>query len=252
MPETSYARVAVAAPEPLGLNNAKSDSVDFIETANLTIPPKRTYLRSLAICTGTYTTESLFKLFMRPIILLALPPVLWATLVMSVTIGLLVAVTSNFASAFDEAYQFQPWQSGLCFFAGIIGSFIAIFMGGHLSDSVAYWLTKRNNDIREPEMRLPAIIISLISGPLGLIIYGAGIDQQWHWIVPVIGLGLCRLTHISEELVLTGPILVSFTVVQATNITLVYAIDAYRPVAGEIIVAQFGFKCELLRCSQYV
>lgn len=36
----------------------------------------------------------------------------------------------------------------------------------------------------------------------------------------------------------------NFSIVQATNISLVYTIDAYRPVAGEITVSQFAFKCE--------
>jgi len=37
---------------------------------------------------------------------------------------------------------------------------------------------------------------------------------------------------------------VNFSIVQATNISLVYTIDAYRPVAGEITVSQFAFKCK--------
>jgi hypothetical protein len=37
---------------------------------------------------------------------------------------------------------------------------------------------------------------------------------------------------------------VNFSIVQGTNITLVYTIDSYRPVAGEITVTQLGFKCE--------
>src|ERR1700733_15041327 len=37
---------------------------------------------------------------------------------------------------------------------------------------------------------------------------------------------------------------VSFAIVQATNVSLVYTIDAYRPVAGEVIVSQLGFKCK--------
>jgi hypothetical protein len=37
---------------------------------------------------------------------------------------------------------------------------------------------------------------------------------------------------------------VSFAIVQATNVSLVYTIDAYRPVAGEVIVTQLGFKCK--------
>jgi hypothetical protein len=35
---------------------------------------------------------------------------------------------------------------------------------------------------------------------------------------------------------------VSFSIVQATNVCLVYVIDAYRPVAGEITLAVMGFK----------
>lgn len=35
---------------------------------------------------------------------------------------------------------------------------------------------------------------------------------------------------------------VNFSTVQATNICLVYVIDAYRPVAGEITLAVMGFK----------
>jgi hypothetical protein len=35
---------------------------------------------------------------------------------------------------------------------------------------------------------------------------------------------------------------VSFSIVQGTNVCLVYVIDAYRPVAGEITLAVMGFK----------
>lgn len=34
----------------------------------------------------------------------------------------------------------------------------------------------------------------------------------------------------------------NFTIVQSTNVCLVYVIDAYRPVAGEITLAVMGFK----------
>jgi MFS family permease len=111
-------------------------------------------------------------------------------LVMAGTIGFLVAITSNFAPAFSTAYNFQPWQSGLCFIAALIGSFIAIFLGGHLSDWIADLQTRRNDGIREPEMRLPAMAISVITAPLALILYGVGIQKRLHWICPTFGLAL--------------------------------------------------------------
>jgi hypothetical protein len=35
---------------------------------------------------------------------------------------------------------------------------------------------------------------------------------------------------------------VNFTITQATNVSLVYTIDSYRPIAGEIVVTQLAFK----------
>ncbi|KAM0558077.1 hypothetical protein ACHAPJ_005244 [Fusarium lateritium] len=102
---------------------------------------------------------------------------------------------------------------------------IGAFFGGRFSDMVADRLTRGNNGIRQPEMRLPAIIISVFTTPLALVLYGVGIDRAWHWIVPTIGLGL-----------------LNFSIVQATNISLVYTIDSYRPVAGELAVTQHAFK----------
>jgi hypothetical protein len=37
---------------------------------------------------------------------------------------------------------------------------------------------------------------------------------------------------------------VNFSIAQGTNVSFVYVIDAYRPVAGEIALAVMGFKCK--------
>ncbi|EHA57445.1 hypothetical protein MCOR27_003829 [Pyricularia oryzae] len=186
---------------------------------------RRGYVQSLKIFTGVHTSESLWRIAVRPFGLILLPPVLWAALVESVTIGFLVAVTSNVDVAFEGSYDFESYQVGLCFISGVIGALIGIFAGGHLSDWVADVLTKRNGGVREPEMRLPAMIPPLITTPLALILFGVGIEQRLHWICPTVGLGL-----------------LNFSITSATNVCLVYVIDAYRPVAGEITLAVMGFK----------
>jgi hypothetical protein len=152
-------------------------------------------MQGLKLYHGTFTEESLWNMAIRPVMLLALPPVLWATLVMSVTIGFIVAITSNVSPAFAQAYGFEAWQSGLCFFAAIIGALLGILLGGHFSDWVADYFTKRNGGIREPEFRLPAIMISVITGPLALVLYGVGIKNQLHWIVPTLGIGFSKFTN---------------------------------------------------------
>lgn len=213
MPETSFSRSPSAVqtdlhkpselytPEDTNTDTAAEEKaaeihginhVESLEAGSNTRHKQRSYVQGLHIFNGKLTNESLVKIFIRPVALLLLPPVLWATLVMSVTIGFLVAISSNFASAFSTTYDFLPWQSGLCFISGIIGSLLGLFAGGHLSDWIANKLTQRNGGIREPEMRLPAVSIGLIASPLALVLYGVGIEKQLHWIVPTIGLGLRR------------------------------------------------------------
>ncbi|EOD51269.1 putative mfs transporter protein [Neofusicoccum parvum UCRNP2] len=242
-PETEYDRSAAGASDADSIKEVefrKGSGAGFAVESRLEHAPtastaggnrpdvphqKRSFVRDLRVFSGVHTRESLWKLFWRPVVLLTLPPILWATLVMAVTIGFLVAITSNFASAFSTAYGFQPWQSGLCFISSILGSLIGIFFGGNFSDWIADWLTRRNGGVREPEMRLPAMMISVVTAPLSLVLYGEGIGLQLHWMCATIGLGL-----------------LNFSIVQATNVSLVYTIDAYRPVAGEVTVTQFAFK----------
>lgn len=199
MPETAYDRISVPTSSPTPFSQQrdmeiddKTPNVDQEETASETVSVKRSYIHSLRIYRGSFTKESLLRIFLRPISFLVLPPVLWATLVMATTIGFLVAITSNFAPAFALTYNFEAWQSGLCFISGIIGSLVGVLGGGHFSDFVANWFTRRNGGIREPEMRLPSILIAVVASPLGLVLYGVGIENKLHWMVPTIGLGLCK------------------------------------------------------------
>ncbi len=57
---------------------------------------KKSYWSTLALFTGQiYTTQSIWKMFIRPFGMVLLPPVLWATLVMSTIIGFSVALSST-------------------------------------------------------------------------------------------------------------------------------------------------------------
>lgn len=161
-------------------------------TGSGTLMKRKSYLENLRLFNGTFTSEPLYKIFLRPLGLICLPPVLWSALVESVTIGFLVALTSNVDSAFSATYAFESWQVGLCFLSACIGSVIGIPAGGQLGDFVADYFTRRNGGIREPEMRLPAMIPCLITTPLSLVLYGVGIQHKLHWICPTIGLGLCK------------------------------------------------------------
>lgn len=223
-PETAFLRLGNPLVERTW-ELEKEDNATTIESVS-EIPPKENYWQHLRPWSGkTYTKEPLWRMFIRPFGLILVPTVFWATIVMSVTIGFLVAVVSNVATAFSTTYGFSAWQSGLCFIAGLVGCVLGTFAGGPFSDWVADYFTRRNNGIREPEMRLPAIIPSVVAAPLALILYGLGIANHWHWMVPTFGLGL-----------------LSFAISQGTNVSFVYCIDSFRPIAAEVTVAQLAFK----------
>ncbi|OLN88494.1 putative MFS-type transporter C1271.10c-like protein 5 [Colletotrichum chlorophyti] len=230
-PETAYERDGASSwnrlPSMGGSKpgSMRSDAELGMRSLETPVSPKKAYFSALKIFNRTLTQENLLKLSLRPLGLIILPPVLWAALVQAVTVGFLVAVSSNVGSAFYTAYGFDTWQSGLCFIAGIIGALVGIPAGGHLGDQIADWFTRRNGGVRDPEMRLPGMAISMITTPLALVLYGVGVEHKLHWICPTVGLGL-----------------LTFSISQGTNICLVYVIDAYRPVAGEVTLAVMGFK----------
>jgi Major Facilitator Superfamily len=228
-PETVYIRpIEIDTDNEPTLEDKRDEgTAQLNESPSSSIPPKKTYLQSLKVFSGTYTEETFWRLFARPWALILLPPVLWCSLVQSVTIGFIVAVTSNVASAYQQAYGMKPYETGLCFIAAIIGALVGIVCGGWVGDKTADFFTKRNGGIREPEMRLPAMMFSLISTPLSLILYGVGIQDKLHWMCPTVGLAL-----------------LNFSIVQGTNVALVYCIDAYRPIAGEVTLTTMAFKCK--------
>lgn len=128
-------------------------------------------------------------------------------------------------------YFFSPSAVGFVNFALMGGGIFGLLTAGPFSDWVSMKLTIRNNGIREPEMRLPALVPFCIIGFIGLLVAGLGWQNKWQWpVIVVIGFGF------SGVLVMAIP-----------TIGLTYAIDSYKPVAGQITVVgtvvknTFGF-----------
>ncbi|KAM0755759.1 MFS general substrate transporter [Meredithblackwellia eburnea MCA 4105] len=220
-PETAWRRTAQE-----NTLQADRDGGSIQSDGGRTVPVKKKYTERLAIFSGTYTEENWFKIFSRPFGLLLLPAVAWGTLCFASTIGFLVAISSVFSVALGQPpYNFNAQQSGFCFAGGVVGAVLAIPIGGHLGDWVANRATHRAGGVRQPEYRLPAIIPSLITAPAGLLAFGLGIAHKVHWMVPVLGLGL-----------------LNFAIATGSNVALAYAIDVYKPIASEVVVAILGWK----------
>lgn len=62
-----------------------------------------------------------------------------------------------------------------------------------ISDRYAARLTKKNNFLREAEMRLYVLIPAAGIAPAGLCLYGLTAERNLHWILYFIGVALCTL-----------------------------------------------------------
>lgn len=221
-PETTFLRTEMILSGKIGKHTDAVNEDDGLGGEHMA---KHTFAQKLRMFTGVYTKESFLKMLIRPFGIVFLPAVFYSMMVFSVTIGFLVAVTSNVAPAYEGTFGFTTQQTGFLFFGALIGSLIGIPAGGQLGDWVADRAARRNGGIREPEHRLPAMIISIITGPLSLVLYGLCIQNRTNWFVGCLGLSL-----------------VNFTICAATNITLVYSLDCYKPIAGEVVTATLGGK----------
>ncbi|KAI4716390.1 MFS general substrate transporter [Aureobasidium sp. EXF-10727] len=236
MPETAYVRVpetqdfepvsqiskdAEKSPGDLQIESISPD----INIASSSSIPKKTFRQNLAFVTPPQTKEPLWKIFIRPILLLALPPVVWSTVTVGLVVGIVVVLSVSLANDFHTIYHFATWQSGLCWISVIVGTAIGLLLCGKLTDVTADFFTARCGGIREPEHRLPFCIVPAVSLPTGLLMYGLGLDHNLHWAVPVVGLAI-----------------ISVGIVGGTTAAMSYIVDAYRPIAGECVVSVMAFK----------
>ncbi len=111
--------------------------------------------------------------------------------------------------------------TGFFNFALLIGTFIGLATAGPLSDWVSMKLTIRNNGIREPEMRLVAMIPYVFIMILGNVINAVGYQNSWDWRI----------------IVIIGYTCAGIQVAAIPGIASTYAVDSYKPVTGSIFVA---------------
>lgn len=118
-------------------------------------------------------------------------------------------------------YNFRPATVGFTNFAIIVGALIGLFTSGPLSDWVAARGTRKNGGVREPEMRLPAMIPYVVVMFLGNIVVAVGYERKWPW----------------EAIVIIGYTCAGIQVAALPGIVSTYAVDSYKPVAGSLFVA---------------
>jgi len=156
-----------------------------------------------------------WKLFLFPI-------VEFSSFVVSWTASSFLTLNLTQSQAFAAPpYNFTSTKIGFFNFAILIGALIGLFTAGPLSDAIAARLTKRNRGIREPEMRLVAMIPYVILMVIGNVVVAVGYQKAWDWKV----------------IVIIGYTCAGIQVAALPSISSTYSIDSYKPVAGSIFVS---------------
>jgi hypothetical protein len=98
-------------------------------------------------------------------------------------------------------------------------SLIGTYLCGRLADQIALYYTRKNNGIREPEMRLPIALLATILNFVGVAIAAPCYHHKTHWIGPIVGFGV-----------------LSIGAQMSCNLSMTYALDCHKELAGELMI----------------
>lgn len=174
--------------------------------------------------------------------LFAFPIVEFASFIVSWSASCLLTINLTQTQAFAvPPYNFTPLTIGFFNFAILIGAIIGLVTAGPLSDWISMKLTRRNNGIREPEMRLPSMIPYFFLMLIGNFVTAFGWRDGLSWKVmisdPATKVRNTTLTASVQIIVIIGWACTGIQVASLPSIASTYAIDSYKPVAGSIFVS---------------
>ncbi|KAJ5200049.1 Major facilitator superfamily domain general substrate transporter [Penicillium cf. griseofulvum] len=149
------------------------------------------------------------------------PNILWCGLLYGSNLALYSVINATMSSILGSSpYNFPPTMVGVSYLSPFVFGGAASIWAGKMSDALAIKLAKRNGGVREPEHRLWGLLLSAPIAAGGLLMWGVGASHGAHYMVLVIGIGIT-----------------TFGVVCASAISLAYAVDCFKEMAGESFVS---------------
>jgi MFS family permease len=238
-PETKYHRKTSVYDSTDAQNSSTEAKGQNLGIISAEIPPSPNVMRALGngrtenkqwkLIQNPYpnAVSSLLRDIVTPVYSLSFPIIAWTVFVVEASANTLLAMNLTQSPVFAAPpYHFTPGEVGFVNFAFVVGGLIGMITAGPLSDWVAKRLTVRNNDLREPEMRLWAMIPYFVAMVLGCIVIILGYHNQWPW----------------QAIVVFGYTCIGLQVVALPTIAVAYEVDCYKPISGEILVICTVFK----------
>lgn len=142
---------------------------------------RKSFIQQLYLYNGRFSQNNIFALLYRSFILTFHPTIFWAA-----TAGLLTAwpVGCSFTiAAFMTLppYNMGPQAIANMYIAPWLGGLIALIVADPFFQWLSQWLTKKNNNVYEPEFRLYATIPGILLFILGAVGWGWGSQVGVGW-----------------------------------------------------------------------
>ncbi|KAJ6164865.1 MFS general substrate transporter [Penicillium chermesinum] len=128
------------------------------------------------------------KLSMPLRLLFSSPIISIIALYISIIYGCLYLLFTTITGVFQQTYHWSIEISSLSYIGVGLGFVIGQIVFALTSDRIVVRLKSRNNNVFEPEMRLPYCIFFAVCVPISFFWYGWSVQARTHWIVPIIGL----------------------------------------------------------------
>lgn len=268
--ETTYHRKLTqdSSDGPEDAEKPEASAVERSVTARSNLPQRKTYLQTLKFW-GVWERDSEFFLMMaRSFTYFLVPHVFWVVTTYGefphpwawsrrrcfqeveadhrpatgINIGI-GALTFNYIMPIKVTappYNWSQLNSGLVSVGTIIG-YCAALPFTTSSDRLAAHLTKKNNMVREAEMRLGVCLPAMLIAPAGLIVFGFTAERNLHWVG-----------------YFAGVIMSSWSSYFYFTFVLSYALDSYTANTSEMLIAMnlgkqaisFGMGLNLLEWVQ--
>jgi multidrug resistance protein len=182
---------------------------------------------------------------LRPLSLLFLQPaVLLVSLYISVIYGLSFLLFTTLTGVFQDTYGWQPEICGLAYLGIGFGFFCGLAVVSKISDATVIRLTRANNGIFEPEMRLPACVFFAACIPISFFWYGWSAERGVYWLVSVLGLVPFGFGMIGVFVPIQAYLIDSFPAIAASAVaastTSRSLFGAFLPLAGQSMNASLG------------
>ncbi|KAG4303341.1 hypothetical protein PCK1_000305 [Pneumocystis canis] len=239
MPETKYNRtITQVIVNPKGMHDkSQQDPEDSKDNDDLEKPKVqdltevwglgRPSWKQWRLWNSPDKSVSIWELLSTPIIINMWPAVLYASLAFTSSAGLLLSIGFIQSQVFSvPPYNFSAMQVGMTNLGFVFGGVLGTLFAGWLNDIILKYKTKKNNGIREAEMRLYDVLPWTLVGLIGAYIFAVGVSRGWHWfIVCVLGLFICGS---------------GMSALQTVAVT--YTIDCYKPFSSQIALTSCLWK----------